>query len=965
MSEPTTEEPSTPPGTQPGTEELGLALAQLLPAERVLTRTIDRIAFANDASVYRLVPRVVVLPTSVAEVRALLRFSRERRVPLTFRAAGTSLSGQAVTDGILAVLSRHWREIEVLDDGARVRVQPGAIGGVVNQHLLRHGAKIGPDPASIQSCMIGGILANNSSGMCCGIEQNAYRTLDELHFVLPDGTEVDTRRPDADAALAAAAPEIVAGLLELKAEIENDADLVATIRRKYSMKNTMGYSLNAFLDHERPVDILSHLMIGSEGTLGFLAEAVLRTVPDYPEKSTGLLFFDDVPSACAAIEPLAASGARALELMDRPSLAAIAAEPGVPKGIADLPAEAAAILVEYQCETVAELDERCEARDALLPRLPLASQPEFTRDPQRQAALWRVRKGLIPSVGAMRARGTSFIIEDVVFPVSRLAQGVTELQQLFRDFAYDDAILFGHAKDGNLHFVLTQSFQEAADVKRYDGFMRALVEIVALRHGGALKAEHGTGRNMAPFVRAEWGDAAYRAMQRIKTLIDPDGLLNPGVVINPDPTTHVQHLKDLPRVEEEVDACIECGFCERMCPSRDLTLTPRQRIVVRREMARLRASTPDSHELRELERDYRYMAIETCAADGMCALACPVRIDTGKLVKRLRHESHSAVAEEVALQAALRFGRLEGLARGGLRAGHGLGRITRSAVTGALSTAASLLSRGATPGWVEPMPRAAPALPSNASGEPSELDVVFWPTCVTRTIGTTGEENPSSTAAALRVLTRAGLSAGVPASAAGTCCGMPFASKGFRRAHRAALAATVDAMWQASNEGRLPVIVDSSPCAETLRNAGDDLDEPRRRRFERVTILDAVEYAHDTVLPRLSPTRRKASAVIHPACSVERAGLTSHLQGIVAACADHVETPISAGCCGFAGDRGFVRPELTASATRQEAAEVLAAEWDDHVSSSRTCEIGLERATGLPYRSFWFLLDDVSDEGDG
>ena len=162
-------------------------LRRLLSPERVLTRYIDRIAWANDASVYRLVPAAVVQPESVAEVQALLRYSRERRVPLTFRAAGTSLSGQAVTDGILVVLSRHWRAIDVEDDGKRVRVQPGAIGGAVNRLLQPYGAKIGPDPASINACMMGGILANNSSGMCCGVVDNAYHTLESIRFVLPKG----------------------------------------------------------------------------------------------------------------------------------------------------------------------------------------------------------------------------------------------------------------------------------------------------------------------------------------------------------------------------------------------------------------------------------------------------------------------------------------------------------------------------------------------------------------------------------------------------------------------------------------------------------------------------------------------------------------------------------------------------------------------------------------------------------
>ena len=647
-------------------------LSRVVDARRVLTRTIDRIAFANDASVYRLVPRAVVLPRSVVEIRGLFRFSAEQRIPLTFRAAGTSLSGQAVTDGILVVLSRHWAGVRVLDRGQRVWVQPGIIGGVVNQHLAPHGTKIGPDPASINACMMGGILANNSSGMCCGVAQNAYHTLQSLRFVLPDGLDVDTADPAADQRLRAASPALWSGLLRLRERILANPALAARIRTKYGLKNTTGYSLNAFLDHETPAEILAHLMIGSEGTLGFIAEAVLRTVPDYPLKSTGLLFFRDVPDACAAIPALRDSGARALELMDRASLRSIAGQPGVPKQIDDLPPRAAAVLVEYQCSEGDELERSKAAFLEVLPALGLLHEAALTEDPRRQAALWKVRKGLIPSVGAMRRRGTSLILEDVVFPVERLDRGVSDLQTLFERFGYHDAIVFGHAKDGNLHFVLIQGFESPSEIERFDGFMREMAEVVVGRYDGALKAEHGTGRNMSPFVAAEWGAEAYEIMRELKRLVDPAGLLSPGVILNDDPRAHLQHLKRLPAIEAEADACIECGFCERMCPSRELTLTPRQRIVVRREMARLAAEAPGSPVLAELASDFSYAALDTCATDGLCALACPVGIDTGALVKRLRAESHSEIAEELVARLAERMAWVEGPARVGL----GIGRAS-------------------------------------------------------------------------------------------------------------------------------------------------------------------------------------------------------------------------------------------------------------------------------------------------
>ncbi|HZX64116.1 MAG TPA: FAD-linked oxidase C-terminal domain-containing protein, partial [Myxococcales bacterium] len=552
-------------------------LEQILGKESVLTGTAERIAHAHDGSFYRLVPQAVALARTEDEVARLFRLSHDVSLPLTFRAAGTSLSGQALSDGILVDISRGFSRISVENGGRRVRVEPGLIGAQVNRFLAPYRTKMGPDPASIATCRVGGILANNSSGMCCGVEQNAYHTLESLTFLLPSGTRIDTARPDADEELRAREPDLHAGLLELRRGIENDAPLAARIRAKYRMKNTTGYGLNAFLDFERPVDIFAHLLIGSEGTLAFISEVVLRTVPDLPHKLTGLLLFPDVHAACAAISPLRNAGARALELMDRASLRSVQGQPGMPAAFAGLGPDAAALLAELQCETAPEAGERLSAALAACERLSLLEKASFTRDAGEQAKLWRVRSGLFPSVGAVRKSGTTVIIEDVAFPLERLADASLDLTALFAKHGYGEAIVFGHAKDGNLHFVITQAFGTQAEIDRYARFIDDLVQLVVSRHGGALKAEHGTGRNMAPFVEVEWGPEALAIMRRLKRLADPRGLLNPGVIVNDDPRAHLRDLKPMPAVEPEIDRCIECGFCEPRCPSRELTLTPRQR----------------------------------------------------------------------------------------------------------------------------------------------------------------------------------------------------------------------------------------------------------------------------------------------------------------------------------------------------------------------------------------------------
>jgi D-lactate dehydrogenase len=925
------------------------ALEAAVGRSQVAARAIDRIAWAGDASFYRLVPRAVVHVSSASEVRALFAVSHAQGMPLTFRAAGTSLSGQAITDGILVEVARGMRGLSVEDGGRRIRLQPGVIGAHANRALEPHGRKIGPDPASIATCTAGGILANNASGMCCGVVQNAYHTLESLTFVLPSGTAIDTARPEADDVLRAKEPALWQGLLDLKARIQADAALATRIRAKYRTKNTTGYALNAFLDFESPVDVFQHLLIGSEGTLAFIAEAVLATVPDLPVKYTGLLLFEDLYAACAAVVSLNAAGAKALEVMDRAALRSVEDEPGVPAALRSLPGDAAGLLAEFQAAGENERPALEAAATAALGGLSLVTPPLFTHDAVGQALLWKVRKGMFPSVGAVRKSGTAVIIEDVAFPAERLADAAVGLKALFCKHGYDEAIIFGHARDGNLHFVITQSFGSGREVSRYARFMDDVVELVVGRFDGALKAEHGTGRNMAPFVEAEWGAEAWEVMRSLKRLADPEGLLNPGVVVNEDRRAHLKNLKALPSVEEEVDKCIECGFCEPLCPSRGLTTTPRQRIAIRREIARLDETRRDPALRAALETDFSYDVLDTCAVDGLCATACPVKIDTGQLTKRLRARRRSPAARRIAVAAARNLAALEPALRLGLRAGH---RFTPLA--SASTRAARAIGLGV-PIWSSPMPRPARRLPKTASRDAAG---VYVPSCLTRTMGALPgeEEAPSLPEALVAVASRAGAPVFIPPDVAGTCCGVPFSSKGYDEAHAIALNRTIGRMWAWSGEGRLPIVIDASPCAYGLLNADGVLTEENRGKRRALTILDAVAFAHDVLLPRLRVTAREPSAVLHSVCSLVKTGLAPALETLVRTCALDVTIPPDAGCCGFAGDRGFLLPELTESATLLEAGGVppgAAGYW----SSSRTCEIGLTRATGATYRSFVFLLE--------
>ena len=953
---------------RPADPALVFDLQQILAPSRVLTRTIDRLGRSADASLYRLVPEAVVRPCGTGELRALFAWARRRGRHLTFRAAGTSLSGQAISDDVLVEIAPFFRAASVLDDGARVRAQPGVVGAHLNRLLAPHARRIGPDPASIDAAMIGGILANNSSGMCCGVAQNSYNTLEAASVLLADGTLVDTSQPDADGQLRRARPELHAGLVALRDQIRRDQALALRIRDKFRTKNTSGYSLNAFLDRERPAEILAQLMVGSEGTLGFVAEATLRTVPEPPCRATALVLFAALEEAGRAVAPLAEAGADALEILDSASLRSIASEHPWPFEVGR---DNAALLLELRRDDEAQLQRAVTAAQAILDSCRLLQPVRFSSGAVERAQLWHLRKGLAARTGAMRASGTAVLIEDVAVPVARLAPAIVDFQALFARHGVPETAVFGHAKDGNLHFVLAEDVRSPQAIERYGAFMQGLVELVVHKYDGAIKAEHGAGRNMAPFVKLEWGEQAYVAMEQVKRLLDPDGILNPGVKLNPDPRVHLEALKPCPTISPTADRCTECGFCEPRCPSRDLTLTPRQRIVVTREIARLSASphAEDREDARSLEADFAYDGVTTCAGDSMCQVACPVKIDTGALVKELKAAAHSATQQALFAGAARHFG----LVVSGARAGLWAAKAVRSLPLGpALVEAASEIAHTVAPTlvpWVSgemALPRPAPALegvvsaPERAAS--SAEAVVYFPSCLTRMIGALPGETFVPTARAMHeVLAWAGYRVRLPQGVEGLCCGMAFASKGHPAAAQFAARRTAQALWRASDDGRLAVVTDASPCAGTL---GELVAEALREDGRRLRMLDFPAFWAREVLPRAGETpRRRGTAILHPTCTLVKAGGADDLLAVARAHAECLEVPRFAECCGFAGDRGFLVPELTDSATQVEAAEIRSIlEREPQAgcySTCRTCEIGMSRAVGRPFGSLLHLVHEA------
>jgi len=930
---------------QPLREEL----EQLLGEGRVLHRVSDLVAYASDASPYRLFPRAVVEARDADDVAKVLRFGRDRGIPVTFRAGGTSLNGQGQSDGILIDVRKNFGGVRVEEDGARARVKPGTILGHANRVLAPHGRKLGPDPASTDVCTVGGVVANNSGGMRCGVTRDSYSTVRELTFVLPLGTKIDTGAPGAAERFAAAEPELVAGLEAIRDEIRADAELAERIRRKFAIKNTTGYRLCAFLDADQPLEIFRRLLVGSEGTLAFIAEVVFETVPLPPQTTTAWIHFPGVDEAIATVPDLVASGATAVELMVAPALITAAWNMvGAPQEWKELPPESAVLLVEYGGEDEGALAAQVLRAEAILGSHELIRPLAFTEAPEEIELAWRVREGLHGLIGRVRPEGTALIVEDVCVPPERIAEGAKDLQALLGQHGFLPGVA-GHASAGNLHFMLTPDFAKQEDLERYEAFMQGLVELIVEKYDGSLKAEHGTGVNMAPYVEREWGAKATELMWRVKRLADPDGVLSPGVVLSRDPGVHLRNLKTTPAIEDwgGASTCVECGFCEPVCPSRHLTTTPRQRIVLRREMARQPEGSPVQ---RALLAEYEYDAIETCAVDGSCQIACPLGIDTGRMVKELRHAQHGERAEKAALAVAKRWGVVEKASRVALRIGGSFARRTKR---GAAVPGPARWGGGGDPRRAH-LANGSMLSARRGSPPPPGAAAVYVPSCTNRIF------DGSPVEALVAVSERAGSPVWVPDDVDGSCCGLPWSSKGFEAAHRHKANEMVGRLWEWSGEGALPVVIDAASCTGAIADPAEGvLTEENAGRLGQLEIVDSVAWAL-RLLPNLEVTEKVGSATAHPTCATRRLGLAHPLRALAEDLAEDVYIAPSATCCGFAGDRGITHPELTASATRPQAEQLAGRRFDAYLSSNRTCEIAMTRATGEAYESPLILLERLT-----
>ncbi|MCH5220901.1 MAG: FAD-binding oxidoreductase [Muribaculaceae bacterium] len=918
-------------------------VSRYIDVNRIYTDDLRLLAWGTDAGFYRMLPKVVVRAANEAEIVTILRVASKLELPVTFRAAGTSLSGQAISDSILVVAGKSWEGYRLLDDQAHViALQPGIVGARVSEILKPYHRVFPPDPASKNSAMVGGIVANNASGMKCGTHANSDRVLRSIRIILADGTVLDTADEKSRDDFKTSHAEMIAEIEAIRDEIRNDNELYDLIKHKYSIKNVTGLNLLPFVIFDDPFEIMAHCMVGSEGTLAFISEVTMNTAEEMPYTASAMLYFQDLAEACrAVVEMRKKAPIQACELLDRKSLASVNDSTGE---------NLTALLLQTEAKTQEQLDKQIAETLEVLKPFNLFKPAHFSSDPTETAAWWQTRSGVFPAVGGTRPLGTTSLIEDVAFHIDNLPEATVELANLLEKCGYDDACIYGHALEGNYHFVIAQSFDSYAEIDKYRHLMEEIEKLVVGKYDGSLKAEHGTGRNMAPFVEAEWGSKAWRMMKRLKKAFDPQNLLNPGVIFNDDPECFIHGMKPLPLTNRHVDKCIECGFCEVNCISCGLTLSARQRIVVQREISRLRKDGTDPERLKRLEKSFQYYGNQTCAGDGLCSTSCPMRINTSDLIHDIREQRLSPSGKKVGKWAAVH---LAGVSSG-LRLMLGAADIAHSVIGDkGIESIGKGLHKVGIPLWTPSLP--APYSPKKISNEmqpEQERKLVYFPSCINRTMGESKEKGTKVqplTDVFVSLCKKAGYEVIFPKDMMGLCCGMIWESKGMPDIADSKVRELEAALVIASDGGRIPVVCDQSPCLHRMRE-----------HIRGMYLYEPAEFIYEHLAQHLEFHRCDTPIAVHVTCSSRRMGLANKIIGLAQMCSSSVLVPAEVGCCGFAGDKGFTQPELNRWGLRKLKPQIEAAGVKYGYSNSRTCEIGLTTNSGIPYKSIVYLVDECT-----
>ena len=912
----------------------------------VLFDDLHRTLYSTAACIYEIRPLGAVVPRHEADVLAVLDYARRNGLPVTARGGGSGLAGQTLGRGIILDLSKHFRRIGEADGAAgTVRAQPGVVQARLNRSLRRQGLHFAPDPSSSAWCTLGGMVANNAGGSHTVSHGATRENVVSLRVALATGEVIETR-PVPRAALAAVSgadphDRLAAGLLR----IADTHRTVIEARQPRTRRNSSGYALREAANGS--VD-LARLLVGSEGTLGIVLEATLRVLPVAKAKATALVLFDDLEKAGAGVVTVLESAPSAVELLDRTFIEVIRAADrrlasGLPGGTEAL------LIVELEGDDPREVSDRLDRLDAaLVGRLGLATEVRKAARPEETARIWAVRKAASPILSRLegRQRNTRFI-EDAAVDPGRLAEFVRRLRDLLKRHDLQAAI-FGHAGDSNLHCNPLMNPKDPRDLLTMERVAEEFVDLV-MDLGGSLSGEHGDGRLRTPFLRRAYGPLVD-AFAEVKTLFDPQGILNPGIIVHDGASRLTDDLRygagyrrattatrlDAEVWGREVEKCHGCGACRDYCPvaveTGDEAATARAKGNLLRAVisGRLEASVVATDGFKEI--------MDLCVNCRLCHSECPTAIDIPGMAVLAKEIYVRQRGKRVADRLLTAAGPL-------LRAGSALAPLANAALGAPLLRRLTAPLTGlAARRRLQPFARRPLAI-RMPSVDPEGRKVAYFHGCFGGYQDLEGEG-----AAALELLEGLGCAVAVPPQ---ECCGIAAITYGHLDDVRPAAERNVATFLDLLRRGYTPVY--SAPsCGLALVE-----DYPRLLETPQSAVLARhVRDLHDYVLEILegdAAARARLRRVplrltYHNPCHLQARGLGDSVVRLLRLVPGVEVVPIGEDhCCGIAGTFGMKEAHFDQSMRmgRPLFDSIARAGTAVVATGCGTCKMQIEQGTSL------------------
>jgi FAD/FMN-containing dehydrogenase/Fe-S oxidoreductase len=894
---------------------------------------ISRALYSTDASVYEIQPLGVVVVKSREDVIRTVAACRKHRCPLTMRGGGTSQAGQAIGNGIVVDTSKYFNRILEVNTVERwARVEPGVVLDELNAALRQHGLRFAPDISSASRATVGGMMANNSAGARSVLYGKTIDHVLEQHVVLSDGTVAHFRPLERRELDAMCMRESIEGTCYR--EVRRTATACAEeIHRRYPkvLRRVGGYNLDAFVSQSQPFN-MTKLMVGSEGTLGVVVEARIGLVPLPKFKAVLAIQFADLLQALEATPAILAHGPSAIEVMDRFILDHTRQSAPLQRlRTTFVDGEPAALVcVELYGKTAEELPPRLDALERDLAARQLGYRYHRALDPAAQSAIWSVREAALGLAMAMKGDAKSLaFVEDTAVTPDRLRDYIEKFLDMVGSHG-TTAGVYAHASVGCLHVRPVINLKTEAGVRQFEAIASASADLV-LAFGGALSGEHGDGLVRGPFTQKMFGPVLYEAFRHIKRTFDPDGIFNPGKIVDSPPlTANLRYgpayralqpptffdYSDYGGLPGAVEMCSGIGVCRKtlegtMCPSymatREETHSTRGRAnALRLAMAgRLGEAGLGDDGVREV--------LDLCLECRACKAECPVGVD----VARFKSEFLAAYWDRhgTSLRARV-LGHIHDVSRWGSRLAPLSNWIARSALVRWLNEQAlDVDRRRMPPAWASKTfahrfrrLRAASAGQGRLRAASAGQVLLFNDTF-------TNYYSPAIGMAGLEVLQIAGFDVGLAPTA---CCGRPLISQGLLAAARCVAELTTDQLYPLVENGRRIVFFEPS-CFSAIREDLPSLlrgDAGRRAHVvaERSMLFEEfVESECQAARTALDLMPGPSRIFLHGHCHQKAMGRLAPAKALLSRIPESTVVDLDAGCCGMAGSFGYVRDHFEVS----------------------------------------------------